>query len=268
MTAFDTWESYLYPPPHEQTLRNLLDERDPGVLAHQEYGRTELRQREILTGKVDIPRTYDAEHVRAIHRHLFQDVYAWAGELRTVGIQKGPRAFAEVHDGEIGRYLDDVHRLTTGTRWADLGRDEFAERAATVFAHLNQAHPFREGNGRTSKVFMEHVAEQSRFTLDYGRVTPELWNQRSMLSAPDLGSYAPVPDELVPVFRSIAVERAQPPAPTAQGGERARSPRAASFPTSAQDATRAPRTSAQDPATRPGRGGTARGPGAGRGEGR
>lgn len=111
------------------------------MLAHQEYGRTELRQREILTGKVDIPRTYDAEHVRAIHRHLFQDVYAWAGELRTVGIQKGPRAFAEVRDGEIGRYLDDVHRLTTGTRWADLGRDEFAERAATVFAHLNQAHP-------------------------------------------------------------------------------------------------------------------------------
>lgn len=269
MTTFDTWESYLYPPPDEGTLRNLLDERDPAVLAHQEYGRTELRQREILTGRVDVPRTYDADHVRAIHRHLFQDVYAWAGELRTVDMSKGAgKGFAEVGRGEIGRYLDDVHRLTLGTPWADLDRDAFGERAAEVFAHLNQAHPFREGNGRASKVFMEHVAEQSRFTLDYGRVSPAVWNQASMLSRPDLYSYAPVPDSLVPVFRHIAVERAQPAAPAARGAERSRSPRAASFPTAAPGPAQASGAVTPETRARPGRGAVGRGDGAGRGEGR
>ena len=68
-----------------------------------------------------------------------------------------------------------------------MDRDTFAERAASVFAYFNQAHPFREGNGRTGKVLMEHVAELSQFTLDFARVTPEVWNNASMLSGPDLG---------------------------------------------------------------------------------
>ncbi len=77
--AFGTWKSYFYPPPDEGTLRNLLDERDADVLRAKEYGRVEVRQRELLAGQVAIPKTYDADHVGAIHRHLFQDVYEWAG---------------------------------------------------------------------------------------------------------------------------------------------------------------------------------------------
>ncbi|MFD7046007.1 Fic family protein [Rhodococcus jostii] len=56
--------------------------------------------------------------------------------------------------------------------WDNLDREEFAQRVAVVFAYLNQAHPFREGNGRTAKVFMDHVAEQSRFEFDYTRIPP------------------------------------------------------------------------------------------------
>ena len=94
---FDTWESYFYPPPDEGTLRNLFDERDPVVLTRLEYVETARRQRELLAGQVAIPRTYDADHVRAIHRHLFQDVYEWAGQYRTVNMAKGVgRGFADV----------------------------------------------------------------------------------------------------------------------------------------------------------------------------
>lgn len=100
-----------------------------------------------------------------------------------------------------------MKRLVDGTEWDRIDRAEFGERCAIVFAYLNQAHPFREGNGRTSKAFMEHVAEQSRFTLDYHRVTPEQWNEASRDSGPDLLTYEPVPAALVPVFRTIAVER-------------------------------------------------------------
>lgn len=69
------------------------------------------------------------------------------------------------------------------------------------------AHPFREGDGRTAKVFMSHLAERSRFSLDYSRVTPEQWNAASTWSGPDLLAYEPHPAELVPVFRVIAVGR-------------------------------------------------------------
>ncbi|WP_434157578.1 Fic/DOC family protein [Clavibacter michiganensis] len=205
------------------TLRNKLGERDPAVLASKEYSRTTARQRQLMSGQVQLPRTFDADHVRAIHRHLFQDVYDWAGEYRTVPIYKGtPVGFADVASGAVDRYLTDVHRLVGATPWTELDRDGFGERAATVFAYLNQAHPFREGNGRTSKVFMEHVAELSNFTLDYDRVDPQQWNEASKWSGPDLFAYEPHPAELVPVFRAIAVPRPAVPARSAELGSQSR----------------------------------------------
>ncbi|WP_249367725.1 MULTISPECIES: Fic family protein [unclassified Actinomyces] len=154
-------------------------------------------------------RTYDATHVRAIHQYLFQDVYEWAGEYRTLNMTKvgRVRGFADVKAGEIDRYLADVQRLVEHTEWASLDRVEFGRAAAAVFAHLNQAHPFREGNGRTSKVFMEYVAQQSRYTLDFGLVDDKEWNMASELSRPDIGACGVVPATLVPVFEGIARPR-------------------------------------------------------------
>lgn len=267
--GFDSWESYFYPPPDESTLRNLLDERDAGALHVKEYGRAAVRQRELVSGEVAIARTYDAAHVRAIHRHLFQDVYEWAGEYRTVEMFKGVgRGFAEVCSGEVERYLSDVHRLVAGTAWRELDREQFGERAATVFAYLNQAHPFREGNGRTSKVFMEHVAERSRFTLDFSRVTPEQWNQASMLSRPDLLAYDPVPDSLVPVFRHIAVDRLAAPAPVVDDASQVRSLYSASYPRPAAPGRSTGPQSGTERPRRTGPGVPGRGYTTGRGEGR
>src|SRR5699024_1078014 len=99
------------------------------------------------------------------------------------------------------------HELDTGEKWGRLDHEELAGRAGRASDSVHQAHPIREGNGRTSKVFMEHVAEQSGFTLDFARVDPEVWNNASMLSGPDLGKHPPVPDSLVPVFQAVTVER-------------------------------------------------------------
>ena len=190
------------------TLRNLFGERDARILQILEHGAVIKRQQEVMSGSVTLPRTFDAEHVRFIHRHLLQDVYGWAGEYRKVNIFKGtPRGFADVNEGEIDRYLNDVARLVKITPWANLRRGDFAEHAATVFAYLNQAHPFFEGNGRTSKVFMAQVAELSGCSLEYERVTPEAWNEASKWSGPDLFAYDPHPAELVPVFRAITAEQ-------------------------------------------------------------
>ena len=53
-------------------------------------------------------RTFDAEHLRAIHRYLFQDVFEWAGHYRSMNMSKNMSSFADVHSGEVDQYLDDV----------------------------------------------------------------------------------------------------------------------------------------------------------------
>lgn len=210
----ELWASYFYPETYNAatmrgTLRNWFEERDAGVLSSLEYGVTVRRQRQLLSGDAAVPRTYDANHVRAIHRHLFQDIYNWAGEYRTVNIFKGtPGGFAKVLGGEIERYLGDMAELVKSTPWAGLDRGEFAEHCAAVFAYLNQAHPFREGNGRTSKVFMAQVSELSRYSFDYSLVTPADWNEASKWSGPDLFAYPPHPASLVPVFLAMTVGHA------------------------------------------------------------
>lgn len=200
---FDTWGSYLW-ASGGTALRNLYGERDGDYLQRLEYRESFERQSEILAGKVQILRTYDADHLRAIHRHLFANVYEWAGDFRTVNMAKPGARSPFAHTDDIDDYLADATKVIEGTDWGSLDRDGFAAAAASAFACLNHAHPFREGNGRAAKVFIEHVAEQSRFTLELSRVSPAAWNQASMLSAPDLGTYEPVPDSLVPIFRAMA----------------------------------------------------------------
>lgn len=211
MTAGD-WGSYLY--PGTSTLRNRFNERDPEVLHAKEYHRATLREFQLRTGHARVPLTFDDAHIRAIHRHLFQDVYGWAGELRTVNMRKpdSPVGFASVDAGEISRYLGDATRIVRATEWPELDRQGFATAIADVYAHVNQAHPFREGNGRSAKLFLEHVAEQSPFTLNYDLVTRDEWNTAAVFSRPDRGSYAVHPESVRPVFQKIAVERVPPTA--------------------------------------------------------
>ena len=142
-SQFDSWESYFYPDTIDPltgigTLRNLYDERDARVLSRMEYTDTTVRAVQLGNGEVDVPRTFDGAHLRAIHGHLFQDVYEWAGEYRTVEMSKGPgRGFGEVKTGEVDRYLSDARQLVTSTDWAKISRNDFVATASTVFAYVN-----------------------------------------------------------------------------------------------------------------------------------
>ncbi|WP_104135155.1 Fic family protein [Cryobacterium sp. Y62] len=203
------WDAYLW-EPGGRVLRNKLGEHDYAELARREHKETFKQSQKIRDGRIEIPRTFDADHLRAIHKAQFSGIFEWAGEYRTVPIFKGtPGGFAEVK--QIDRYLGDVRRIIAATPWESVDRDQFAAAAANVFAYVNQAHPFREGNGRASKLFMEHVADRSQFSIDYTRVAPDRWNEASKYSGPNLGEYRPVPDTLVPVFYELAQPRGSVP---------------------------------------------------------
>ncbi|MBF4550713.1 MULTISPECIES: Fic family protein [unclassified Pseudoclavibacter] len=202
------WDSYLW-EPGGSVLRNLFGLRDKADLARAEFAEANAQQALVEEGLLSIPKTYDAAHVKALHRQLFGNIYEWAGEYRTVPIYKDQFGFAELDD--IPRYLEDAGRIIDELDWSELDIDQFAAAAAEVFAYVNHAHPFREGNGRASKLFMQHVSELSRFEIDYdpatSGVTAAMWNEGSRFSGPDRFSYEPVPDSLVPVFRALAAER-------------------------------------------------------------
>lgn len=107
-------------------------------------------------------------HYLALHRHLFQDVYAWAGNLRTARIAKGGSMFCYPE-----HIAAELHRLFAGLRkdayLRFLAPEEFSDKAAHFLAELNAVHPFREGNGRTQLVFLTLLAEKAGHTLDlYG----------------------------------------------------------------------------------------------------
>jgi cell filamentation protein len=206
-----SWDDYFW--PGTRVLANKLGARDPAELAAKEAARTSRREHEIRSGSVDVERTFDAPHLQALHRHLFGDVYDWAGQFREVPMSKGRVHFADVD--QIAGYLADAARVVAATPWPELGREEFADHAAQVYAPINFAHPFREGNGRAAKVFLSQLAEQTAYDFDFAAIDPRLWNQQSAFSTPDVGERAPHHTELTPVFAQIMIDRPAPAAPAA-----------------------------------------------------
>lgn len=136
--------------PDTWILRNLVGARTWDELRIREDALVENRMVELAERPVS--QTFDLDHLRALHHRLFQDVYEWAGELRTVNIAKGrPFLSREQIPGFIGE-LSAMLAQADYLRRADL--DQFRGIAAEVCNAVNTAYPFRQGNGRTHRAFL------------------------------------------------------------------------------------------------------------------
>lgn len=69
-------------------LRNKYGLHNRAALTQREYDATSKREVQLVIGQVKLPQTRDAAHLKVVHRILFQDVYEWAGEYRTVNMEK------------------------------------------------------------------------------------------------------------------------------------------------------------------------------------
>ncbi|WP_245976618.1 Fic/DOC family protein [Paenibacillus prosopidis] len=146
---------------------NLADIRDPEVLHDFERGRTALRHIELDI--IPIKGTFDLDHLKALHKHLFQDVYPWAGELRTVNIGKNGFKFCDYQ--QFGRHADYVFdQLKQDNFLKDLSPDAFAKKAAYYYQEINFGHYFREGNGRSIRTFFEQLSRGAGYELDWSIV--------------------------------------------------------------------------------------------------
>lgn len=159
---------YCYPPDH-LVLKNRLGLKDAAQL--DRFERRAVLQR-ITEG---IPAgIFDLAHLRAIHRHLFQDVYDWAGEIRTVEIAKGGNQFQFRRFIETG--MADIHRRLAARGYlTGLNPDAFAEQAGEIVGDVNYVHPFREGNGRVQALYLEQLARQAGHPFDLRRIAKDRW---------------------------------------------------------------------------------------------
>lgn len=202
------WADYFW--PGTTVLRNKRGITDAEVLREVEYKAVALRTATLNTAP--ITKTCDAEHLRALHGWLFQDLYVWAGHYREVPLSK----FTEFAAPErISECLQHAADLIAATSWQDITAAHLAATMAEVYGWINYAHPFREGNGRSGRAFLDAVAGRAGRWLDYGAVDPQVWNQRSAFSMPDLDQDRPQHHWLTPVFtaitRSLDVRRLAPP---------------------------------------------------------
>jgi cell filamentation protein len=157
-------DPYCY--PGTTVLKNRLGLQDQAALDLFEAEITAQRAAEPLpTGRLNYA------HYRAIHRHLFQDVFSWAGKIRTVRISKEGSTFCypENIDREMRRLF---HDLSAQNYLEHLDVASFSAVAAHFLAELNAIHPFREGNGRTQLAFLTLLAERAGHPLAMEQLDP------------------------------------------------------------------------------------------------
>ena len=100
-----------------------------------------------------------------IHRHLFQDVYVWAGKKRTVEISKDGKQFLPTsHFGNAFRYIDQI--IAEFAKIPKGNKNLFAEKLAEILDNVNYLHPFREGNGRAQREFLRLLVLEKGLTLN------------------------------------------------------------------------------------------------------
>ena len=125
--------------------------------------------------------SFDLIHLKSIHRHLFQDIYDWAGEIRTVEIAKESRPFQFIRFIETGM-ADVQRRLSNQSFLKHLSEKDFCEQAAKIIGDVNYVHPFREGNGRTQLEYLRQLAETVGHNFDPDRLDPDTWQYASKLA--------------------------------------------------------------------------------------
>lgn len=197
-------DPYLY--PGTRVLRNIPGILDDAALREFEYEHTKLRIEELRENP--ILGTFDLEHLKAIHAHVFRDVYEWAGQTRTVNISKnGDRfaqpAFIESAGRQLGAAIGKENNLQ------GLEKPQFVERLAAYYSDWNALHPFREGNGRTTRELLGLVARQAGYELDQTRIdnSKDQWNDAARRSFH--GDQAPIKailSEAIRPSRAVAFE--------------------------------------------------------------
>jgi cell filamentation protein len=143
-------------------LHNLANIEDENVLLAYESLKVTKRVEDLIENPIT---PIDSNSLISIHYYLFQDVYKWAGKVRTVNISKNGKPFFDGERFHLGfKYIDNLIN-----EYRDIEENEkvlVANKLAEILDNVNYLHPFREGNGRTQREFIRLLAIEKNIILN------------------------------------------------------------------------------------------------------
>lgn len=153
-----------YPGTH--TFVNLLDIRSAKELAAKEADITYVRGIELYQKPSLVLQSFDLPHLKAIHKYLLQDVFEWAGEIRSYDMSRNgdiftPHQKIEYYAGVISTEIAADNYLKGHDA------DTICQKLARYLGLLNMLHPFSEGNGRTQRIFLSHLVLGVGYKLNW-----------------------------------------------------------------------------------------------------
>ena len=145
---------------------NITNEKD---LYDAERGLVALRT--AWLNEEPIKGYFDFNHLKSIHKFLFQDIYRWAGDIRNCNIAKQDLfCLCEYIDS----FADDIFiKLKNEQYFTKYSYEVKLEKLALLFADINALHPFREGNGRSQREFIEELAKINGIDLNLTTVSKD-----------------------------------------------------------------------------------------------
>lgn len=160
------WDSY-YCYPNCFILKNKLNIKDEDLLEEAERQITAVKILDIKMHPVKGDLNFS--HLVNIHKYIFEDIYNWAGEARSVNITKGSQFCNYLFINNMAEEI--FSKLQKEKFLIGLPKDELIIRLSYYLGELNAMHPFREGNGRTQRVFIEYLAQTAGYYVDFSKVS-------------------------------------------------------------------------------------------------
>lgn len=157
-------------------LKNKLGIKNEEQLEEAERNITALRILQLKTGELRGEPNF--KYLCKIHKHIFGDIYSWAGKIRTVDISKG-NMFC--NSQFILENAEDIFNRLKKENYLQDYKDvnKMSERLAYYLSEINALHPFREGNGRTQREFIIVLARRAGYVVDFSKVSQEEMIQAS-----------------------------------------------------------------------------------------
>jgi cell filamentation protein len=188
--SYHGFENYCY--PGTDVLINKLNIMDDKQLSIAERDITRLKLLKLFNSPV--PKKFDFSLLCNIHKIIFGDIYSWAGQIRKGDfLSKGSSIFCR---GSLIQLNADTifDRLAGENNLYDLEKQAFISRMAYYMGEVNALHPFREGNGRTSREFFRQLALHANYLLDFSNTGKD-----DLLFA-DINAFNGVYDNLIAIL--------------------------------------------------------------------
>lgn len=186
-------EKYCY--PNTDILINRFNIKDPEML-HEAERKITIVTIARLNQKA-VRGNFNLKHLQSIHKGVFSDIYSWAGKNRTVDIAKS-NLFCRVQF--LDSYAEDIfYKLRHDKYLIGMNLEQAVEKLAQYMGDINALHPFREGNGRTQRLFLTYLAKATGLKLDMRKTDAD-----SMMDA-SISSFHTDYSGFREIFREIAL---------------------------------------------------------------